>query len=186
MTLFEYLAIATSLLLSFSVMRLVGGLPHVSQRGRRYWVHISFVCVQFLLTLVIFWVFWSFRGVVWNFPKFLLLLAYPMLIYFNACALIPENASAIESWHDYYYSIRRRYFLGQIFYILVVAGGATLLLDMPWFHPARLGQAAGLLASVVGAASENERVHSGLAVFALTVLVILGFTIAFLPGSLSP
>ena len=37
MTLFEYLAIAFSLVLSFSAMRLVAGLPYAAHPNRRYW-----------------------------------------------------------------------------------------------------------------------------------------------------
>ena len=43
MTLFEYLAIAFSLVLSFAAMRLVAGLPYAVQADRRYWVHLVFV-----------------------------------------------------------------------------------------------------------------------------------------------
>lgn len=38
MTLFEYLAIAFSLVLSSSAMRLIRALSHALQRDRRYWV----------------------------------------------------------------------------------------------------------------------------------------------------
>ena len=97
MTLFEYLAIAFSLVLSLSGMRLVAGLPHAIQAGRRYWVHLCFVCWQLVLTVMIFWLFWTFRSVNWNFVTFALVLASPSLIYFNACTLIPESPSSVES-----------------------------------------------------------------------------------------
>ena len=61
MTLFEYLAIAFSLVFSFSAMRLVAGLPYAAQANRRYWVHLVFVSAHLLLTAVGFWNLWNFR-----------------------------------------------------------------------------------------------------------------------------
>ena len=186
MTLFEYLAIAFSLLFSFSAMRLVGGLPHAVQSQRRYWVHLSLVCFQLLTTVIIFWLFWSFRTVAWNFPIFLLVLASPCLIYFNACTLIPENPSAVVSWHDYYYSIRRRFFIGVCCWVLAVATISTIVLKLPLLHTGRAAQAALLAGGVVGAASTNERVHSALVLFFGLLSLLLVATLAFRPGSFAP
>ena len=187
MTLFEYLAIAFSLVFSFSGMRLVAGLPHTVQPGRRYWVHVCLVAWQLLVTVNIFWAFWSFRGVTtWNWPTFVLVLASPGLIYFNACTLIPESPSSVESWRDYFYSIRRRYFLGVSCWILAVAAISTVALAMPWLHPARAGQAAILAASVLGAFSASHRVLAGIAVLLLAISVLINLTFGMQPGSFSP
>ena len=182
MTLFEYLAIAFSLVFSFSGMRLVGGLPHAVQSSRRYWIHLSFVCIQLLATVLVFWLFWSFRNVAWNFPTFLLALASPGLIYFNACTLIPENPSAVESWRDYYYSVRRRYFIGVSCWILVVATISTVVLQFPFLHPARVPQAVFLALGVVGAVSESHRVHAGIVLLLLALTLFVALTLGFRPG----
>lgn len=118
----------------------------------------------------------------WNFPTFLLVLVSPGLIYFNACALVPDDPAAVESWRDYYYSNRRRYFVGVICWILAVATISTLVFKIPLVHPARALQAVILSTAIAGATSTNERVHSGLVIlfFALTVFVML--TVAFRPG----
>ncbi len=186
MTHFEYLVIAFALLLSFAGMRLIGGLPHAVQSGRRYWVHILFICWQLLITIGIFWVFWTFRNVNWNFPTFLLVLASPGLIYYNACILIPENPSAVESWHAYYYSVRRRYFVGVSCWGLVVATISTVALGMPLLHPARGLQAATLVVGVTGALSASHRVQAGIAVFVLTFSVFISLTLGLQPGSFAP
>ena len=182
MTLFEYLAIAFSLLFSFSGMRLVGGLPHATRSSVRYWIHLSFVGLQLLITVVIFWAFWSFRNVAWNLPTFLLVLTSPGLLYYNACTLIPENSSAVESWHDYYYSVRRRYFIGFSCWILAIISISTIVFDLPLLHPARAVQAALLCVGVVGAFSTNSHVHASLVMFLLALLPIAA-TLLFRPGS---
>lgn len=186
MTLFEYLAIAFSLLFSFSVMRLVSGLPHAVRRGRRYWIHLSFVCLQLFATVLIFWLFWSLRTVVWNFPAFMLVLTSPGLIYYNACTLIPENPSAIESWSDYYYSVRTRYFIGISCWMLAAATISTVVLELPLLHPARGAQAAFFAAGVVGATSASPRVHAGLVVLVVLLLLVTVPTVALWPDSFMP
>ncbi len=97
MTLFEYLAIAFSLVLSFSAMRLVAGLPYAMQKAERYWVHLVFVFSQLLVTVVAFWNLWGFRETTWTLPRFVLVLTIPGAIYFGACTLIPNEPSAVDS-----------------------------------------------------------------------------------------
>jgi hypothetical protein len=57
MTLFEYLAIAFSIVFSLSATRLLGGLSHVLQPERRYWVHATAVCGWLLAAIAVFWIF---------------------------------------------------------------------------------------------------------------------------------
>ena len=186
MTLFEYLAIAFSLLFSFSVMRLVAGLPHASQRGRRYWVHLCFVSWQLLLTVMIFWLFWTFRSVTWNFPTFVLVLASPSLLYFNACTLIPESPASVESWREYFYSVRRRYFVGVSCWALAVVAISTVALRMPLLFPGRGAQAVMLLVGVAGALSASHRAQAGIAVFALAITVLVALVLGLQPDLIVP
>lgn len=184
MTLFEYLAIAFSLVFSFSAKRLLAGLPFAIQPERRYWVHLTLTFTQLMATTAIFWIFWSFNGVIWTFPTFVIVLASPSLLYVNSCALIPQDPSLVESWRDYYYSVRRRYFVGAGLWALVVAGVGTLVLNVPWDHPTRAVQASILVAAVVGTISENPRVHAAIAA-CIVGLVLTAGLIVFQPGALA-
>ena len=186
MTLFEYLAIAFSLLLSFTAMRLLAGLPSAAQPGRRYWVHLTFICAHLAGTVGAFWVYWSFQNANWSLLRFVLVLASPGLMYFNACSLIPENPSSVDSWRDYYYSVRRRYFIGVICWVLVAAGAGTVVLEMPLLHPARVVEIAFLLLGTLGAMSASERVHSGLAICIVAFAPVLALTLFSQPGSVAP
>jgi hypothetical protein len=183
-TLFEYLAIAFSLVLSFAAMRLIAGLQHALNPDRRYWVHVTLVFVQLLATVVVFWVFWSFRDVEWNLPRFLLVLASPALIYFNACALIPEVPVSIESWRDYYFTTCHRYFAGVGVWAIVVMASSTIVLDMPLMHPARGTQSLFLAVGILGVASRNPRVHAGIAILFLCTIPLLAVSLGLRPGPL--
>jgi len=184
-TFFEYLAIAFSLLFSSAAMRLVGGLPHAFDAQRRYWIHLGFVGIQLVVTLAGFWAFWSYRDLSWNLGRFALALGVPSLIYFNACALIPENPESVASWRVYYYAVRRRYFAGVAAWALVTAAAGTSLIQMPWLHPARIGQAAALGAGLVGGSSASPRTHAVL-LLATAAIGLVALLAMSRPGPLSP
>ena len=182
MTLFEYLAIAFSLVLSFSAMRLVAGLPYAAHPNRRYWVHLAFVCILLLVTAVSFWNLWSYRDVTWTLPRFLLILTIPGLIYFQTCTAIPEHASTVDSWRSYYYSVRARFFLGLVALLLAISFSFAIVLELPWLHPAQVPQAIAMAAALLGAYSSSEQVHAGLAMFLLLNLVIAASSVFLEPG----
>lgn len=185
MTLFEYLAIAFSLLFSFSAMRLVGGLPHAVDPDRRYPIHLCFVFIHLVGTAAVFWAFWSYRDVSWTFPRFLLALAGPSLIYFGACTLIPEAPATIASWRTHYYTVHKKYFLCVCLWAAVVAVTVTILVQMPLAHPARAAQAGAFAAAIIGALSDSQRVHAGIAALFISGIAIGIFSLLMQPGSLA-
>ncbi len=183
MTLFEYLAIAFSLVYSFSAMRIVAGLSSATRRGHRYWVHLTFVCLGLIAIVMAFWGFWSFRDADWTLPKFFLALAGPGLLFFLACTLIPESSSTVVSWRDHYYSVRHQFFLGLIVWALAIESLVTVALpEAPWLHPIRISHAVTVLIGILGASSASHWVHSGLALLGIAIILILGSTILLQPG----
>lgn len=97
MTLFEYLAVAFSVVLSLAAVRLLSGLSVAFAPERRYWPHAMWIVFALLSSPLIWWNFWSFREVSWNFFAFLLVLIVPAVIYLQAAALVPENPSLVRS-----------------------------------------------------------------------------------------
>ncbi len=171
MTHFEYLAIAFTLLFTLAAMRLLGGLPYVIAASRRYGSHVAVCLFQLLGLAVAFWSFWSLNQVTWTFPRFLLALGMPAIIYFNTAALVPENPSEIVSWRDHYYAVRVRYFTGLACFAVVTTASTTVNVGLGWIHPARIGHLMLFCVGLVGAASASARVHRVLA------FVLLGFTL---------
>ena len=183
MSLFEYLAIAFSIIFSFSAMRLVSGLPHALRADRRYWIHTTFVALQLITTVVVFWNYWNFASYAdWTLPKFMLILASPALVYLNACTLIPERADTVGSWKDYYYSVCRRYFLGVGAWLLAVAANSLIFLDIPLVEPARFVQFVALLLCAVGVSSRVPSVHAGLAIVWIVLMSIWAFIVSVESG----
>ena len=185
MTLFEYLAIAFSLVFSFAALRLVSGLPYALDPDRRYWIHLCHVFILLVATATVFWTFWSFREVQWNWFLFLSALAGPGIVYYLACALIPENPSEITSWRDHFHAVRRRYFLGVCVWFVVVSVNATLFVGIPLVHPIRGVYLLVLAGGIAGASSDSTRVQVAIILSAVLGIGVLSFML-LLPGSLAP
>lgn len=183
-TLFEYLAIAYSLVFSFAALRLVAGLPHAMDPARRYSTHVIYVCMSIFATTALFWTFWSSREAEWTFPRFLLQLSGPGMVYYLACVLIPDQPSLVESWQDYFFSVRSRYFGGLCIWAVVMMFNSTLLLDTPLLHPVRLVQVGVLTLGVAGLASDDPRVHRLILVWG-ALLVVLATVVLLRPGPLA-
>ena len=184
MSLFEYLAIAYSLVFSSAAIRLVSGLPHAIRSGRRYHVHLLHVFLLLFALILVFWSFWSFRDVQWNLFRFLSLLAGPGLLYFLACTLVPDSPSSVTSWRDHFFSIRRPYFLGVCLWFVLLSINTTMMLDLPLLHPARAVHLAILGMGVIGATTSNPVVHTIMPVGGMVVVVFYA-AVVFMPGSLA-
>lgn len=184
LTLFEYIAIAFSMVFSFTVLRLVGGLPYVTRPGRIYWVHLLFLLTALVYVLNAFWALWSYRDVDWTYPRYVLALASPGAQYFAAAVLVPGEPAEVGSWRTHYYATRRRFFVGVIVLTVVGAVATTELAGMPLGHPARFGQLATLAVGVAGLASADPRLHAVLSVACLLGVVGFGAVVLARPGAL--
>ena len=185
MTLFEYVAAAYTLLLSFAVARITAGLPYSIVKGRRYWVHLVMIGGLLFSIAMLFWNFWSHHDDAdWTFPRFLLSLAPAIITQFMAATIIPSSSDEVESWEEFYYSIRKRYFSAWIGLGLVLAFSATVFWDIPLMHPAWGGPPLLIAWGAVGLSSSNPRVHARLAVIAVAVSLPFGFLVFAAPGSL--
>jgi hypothetical protein len=186
MTLFEYVAAANTLIFSFAVARITAGLPYSIVKGRRYWVHLVFIGGLLFTIAMLFWNFWSHHDDAdWTFPRFLLSLAPAIITQFMAATIIPSSSDDVESWEEFYYSIRKRYFSAWIGLGLVLAFNSIVFLDTPLVHPSWGGALTVIAMGAVGLSSSNPRVHARLAVIAIAVGLLSGFLVFAAPGSLA-
>jgi hypothetical protein len=63
MTLFEYIAVAVSIVLSFGAVHLLDGLPQALDRARSLWPQTLLVINLLWLHVHFWWVFWSYHRV---------------------------------------------------------------------------------------------------------------------------
>lgn len=182
MTLFEYVAVAASLVCSFSAARVLGGVTATLRPERRYWIHTTWVfSVLFGISLA-WWLFWSYREVDWNYLRFLIALSPLAIVYVLSSLLVPADAESVLSWRQHYFEIRVRFFALNLAYVAANALNAVVLLGQPVLDLQTL--ISGGIAAMFGAGmvSERPRLHAAIAV-AQVLLMLLGASVLLRPGS---
>lgn len=176
MTIFEYLAIAYSLVVSFTVLRALSGLPRASSGGQIYWVHLVWICVILGTAFQYFWGFWAFRAIEWTQLKFLLVLANPALLYVMACILTPESPASADSWKHHFYSVRVQFFLIGICFQLVSIATLVMIIDLGFDDLVLKVQVALVPVWMIGAYSSRPAIHAGIVGVVVATLVLGAFT----------
>lgn len=185
MNLFEYLAIAFGLFYSVGALRILGGLPSALEEKKRYWVHLGMSLLTLMAIASSFWAFWSLRDTAWTYPGFLLALLLPGLLFYCAAVLIPEIPEDVRSWHDHYFDVRRRLFIGYALWGVAAAASATVNLGMPLAHPARGVHVAAIVVATVGASSRKPRVHGAIVLTMVAMSLAWALTQGLRPDALA-
>jgi len=183
-TLFEYLAIAYSLVISFAVLRALSGLPHAFGTQRRYWIHLAWVCWNLQASIMEFWIFWGFRDIEWSYGLFLLVLANPAVLYVMACILTPEEPSHVASWREHFYAIRLKLFVTAICWRFVLLAITIVVLELPLDHPIFLIHLVSFVIWVAGAFSKRPTVHATIACIMLAAAVSSAVPFLSRPGGI--
>jgi hypothetical protein len=185
MTLFEYLAIAFSLLFTLAAMRIVGGIPYAVVASSRYWLHLLLIANVLYFVIALFWNFWSFRDIEWTQYSFLLALAIPSLIYAIAVMVIPENPSSVTSWRNHYFNVRTRVYSTLVIWGITAAIVNMIVLGQSWGHPSRFFQASFIMLYGVLAISERPRVHAVILPIVIAINVMGLLTYGYRPSWLT-
>jgi hypothetical protein len=185
MTLFEYLAVSFSIVLSFALVRILSGISDVFRRSRVYWIHATWVTHKLLFLAYIWWIFWNYREVSWNFLSFLALLTSPSLLYYQASTLIPAQPGSVASWREHFYAVRKQFFGAEIAASLLAVMNTSFVLGLPVVHPARATQAIAFTIAIVAISTNRHAVH-GVLVFLTLLAWPLRMAFMLQPGSLEP
>lgn len=186
MTHFEYLAVAYSIVISLAAVRLLNGLSVAFAKDRRYWPHALWIVFVFLSSTLVWWNLWSFREIDWNYLSFLLALGVTALLYLQAAALVPDDPALVQSWREHFFAVRARFFVSLGAYFMLVIVVTWLLLGMPLSDPSRLAQGTALGLAVLGAASNNARLHQILPAVFTGILLIAAMALFIRPDAIAP
>lgn len=182
MTLFEYLSVAVSIVLSLSAAQILSTLRVVMRADRRYWVHVFWVAFVLYSHLIIWWEFWAFREVSWTLGTFALVLVNPGLLFVASNTLVYSDTAEDGSWEDHFYAVHRSFFPTYGVLILVSVLRDDVLLGASVEFPRLLPEAFMVLICVVGWVSGNRRIHLGLALLSLCAIVASTVFLWLQPG----
>jgi len=184
MTLFEYLIVVSSIILSMGMIRLVSGLPSAFTKGP-FWVHFLWLIATLIGHALYWWQLWSAHEFVeWNFARFLYILLGPLLLYSQAVTLVPANPDEVSSWRERFFQVFRAFFIARAFYLVHVAGMGAILRGVPLLSIPAAGQLmflSALLLSVAGAATTNLRLQGAVVILSVGMMLAGIFSFAFEP-----
>ncbi len=184
MTLFEYLAVAFSIVLGFSVTHLLGSVRSVLDADRRYSIHIIFFFLLVLLHPQLWWALWDLHDdAPWNLLTFFYTLIGPSLLYLAATSIVPIDRSFRGRWEDHFNSSRRWIYGFVAAYSLWGFGEVLWVFQVSLFHPYRFVQISMFLVAMTGAVARSSRVDRY--AVPLLLIIIIGGQLIFRinPGS---
>ncbi len=177
-TLFEFITVAVSIVLSFGVVRLLEGSLSAFHRSKAYPVHCGWVLIKFLNHFVYWWSIWQFReNIDWNFLRFLIQALPAVILYLQATVLVTSTPQAVPSWREHYYSITPVFFALNILYMVSIPAVNWLTGGVVFSPVENSLLALGAVLSVGGMVSRNPRLHW---VVLLVFLVLNTATVLFL------
>jgi hypothetical protein len=172
-TQFEYITIAPTLILSFSLARALSNLSPIFVSQSRYWIHSIWVVILIANHLGIFFSYWFFHfNEDWSFGEFVFFLIHPVGLLITSALLIPS--SEVADYRAHFETIRTPFY---IVWIVTMASDPVLgyvVLGVPVTHPANLLSVFLVLAFLLGLTFRRRAVDGGLAV------VISVFSVVFL------
>ena len=185
MTLFEYLSVAVSIVLSLALIRLIGGLRAVIECESRHWISIAWISLLIGFCLLHWWSSWSFRGADWTFLKFVLMLATPAVLYSLATIVVPDDAQTVDDWSSYFASKRVPLYVTLVILFLVGILDGPLIAGAPLLALPRVGAAAGLILAVLGLAARKPGLDAPIVVVYVLLFLVFALTLLAAPDSIS-
>jgi len=164
LTLFEYLAAAHTLILTFALTRVLSGAADAIRPGRRYWVHLSWLALGASFCLFAFWALWSYVEVEWTINRFIGLLAVPALMYVYSSIVIPSDPSSIESWRDYFFEKRLPLFGTGVLLMAAIIYSNQFILGVAPMQSSQFSLYGALAMFSIGLFAPSPRLHAVLAI----------------------
>jgi hypothetical protein len=151
MGLFEYITVASSLILSTSIARLVGVGQIMIYSGGRYWVFTLAFAMVFIFHFLQFWVLWLYNVVAdWTLPEFLLFLSMPTLVLVLGMSLSPLAGARPDDWRDFFAARRLQYYWCWIALMISMSASGWVIFELPLLHLQRVNALLAVALSVVG------------------------------------
>jgi hypothetical protein len=182
MSMFEYVAVLTSIIIGLSIAHLLQGVARLIQnpgQTKVYWVHLLWVSNMFFTA--VFWWWWEFRFSIvetWTLQLYLFVIIFAVLIYLLCVLLFPSTLDDYTGFEDYFLS-RRRWFFGGMAVFELVDLADTRLKGAE--HFASLGTEYWItfvpitVLYIFAMFTENRKFHGGFAVFSLLYMISWAF-----------
>ena len=112
MTLFEYISVASSIILALALSRVLNGLRSTFLPDRRYLPHATWLVAKLINVIIYWWWLWGYHEVesYWNIFSFILILSIISVFYLQVDSLVGNHPSEVYDWRERFYRERRWFF----------------------------------------------------------------------------
>jgi len=187
MTLFEYLSVATSIVLSLSAAQLLTRLRSILDPTTRHWIHALWVALLLFGHLVVWWEFWGYRDVAtWNFVSFAILLLNPGILFVASSVLVhSDKEPESQGWQEHFFNVHRSFFASFGLLPVVSIVRRWFLTDLPILSTNNLPEVGFGFLCFVGFVSSKRTVHAALVVVYWLALLFTTTNYWFFPGDIA-
>ena len=179
MSIFEYTSVLSSIIIGLGIAQILRGVVqmiHHPEDGKPYFIHLGWVVVTLILSIVWWWFQYSLAGVEqWSLGSYVFLITYSVTVYLMCAVLFPIRIGSFGGYKDFFYS-KKHWFFG-IFMLqnvvdivdTLIKGGVDRFLS---FGPVySVGAPMIIIFAAIAISTKNEKFH------ALFVLAILWQTV---------
>jgi hypothetical protein len=136
---YQHVVVVGSIVLGLSVTQLLNGLAQLYRTRNRvqpYWLHTAWVVLLIVFSLLLWWLFWSYRSIEeWTFLRFVLYLSPMVVFYLLTSIVIPDPSDPVTDDRAYYFSTRVGLF-GTFALLIVLAHAAGVVIrGLPLLDP---------------------------------------------------
>jgi hypothetical protein len=172
---YQHVVVVISMVLGLAVTQLLKGIAQLyrTRRGvRAYWIHWGWVILLMVFSLVVWWTYWSYRGLAeWDFLRFVLYLSPMIAFYYLTAIAIPDPAEPVTDLREYYFSNRVGFFGTFALYGVLAWLTASFVRGVPLADTSNLFRLTFVLLMLVLMRSPNARVHGAALILCAGLLV---------------
>ncbi len=178
---YQHVVVVMSIVLGLSVTQLLNGLAQLYRtrsQARPYWLHTAWILFLIVFSLLLWWLFWSYRSIEdWSFVRFILYLSPMVVFYFLTCIIIPDPSDHVTNYQEYYFSSRSVFFGTFALQVVLAHAAGVVVRDLPLLDPSDPFRLAIVVLLLIAMRSPSPRVHA--VVLTLCALVLVAFVTRF-------
>jgi len=189
MTIFEFISVMVSIILGLSVTQLllaVSQFARNSSRVKPYLPHTLLLVALALWHFLLWWSFWDYRNVEWNYARFIVIMLEPLALFLTTSIAIPRNFDDDQvDMRAYFYEIRYWFFLSFVFLqCLSILDGPVIFRSESLWIGFRIPQLIFLSALILGLIVPKHWAQQ-LSAWVVLLLLISASYFRFLPAAFS-
>ena len=181
--LFGHVSVLVSIVIALGLAELVTAWGEVLRnraRVRFYWLHLFWSIFSVMLMIQMWWGIWDFNSLQdWTLAAPTALVVQSLVLVLTAQMISPKiGPSQPADMKVFYYGNARVFFIPGGLLLISMAANEVVFLDQPLVHPENMVRGAGVVLCAIAAYTKNERVHTTLAIGALTMFaffITMGF-----------